>query len=150
MANTLSPPAVHGRLPIPPAALLSLTAVASMKHLPPEALAHVANYFRTLSEPTRLRVLNVLGTGEMSVGEIAQLVDSSVANVSRHLTQMAQHGLVARESRGNSVYYRVADPTVNQLCDLVCGSVARRFDEVASARAAFAAPPAAPSKARRG
>ena len=121
-----------------------------MKQLPPEALVHVANYFRTLSEPTRLRVLTVLGTGEMSVGEIAQLVDSSVANVSRHLTQMALHGLVARESRGNSVYYRVADPTVNELCDLVCGSVARRFDQVASAGAAFVGHPPAPRQPKRG
>ena len=109
-----------------------------MKQLPPEALVHVANYFRTLSEPTRLRVLTVLGTGEMSVGEIAQLVDSSVANVSRHLTQMALHGLVARESRGNSVYYRVADPTVNELCDLVCGSLARQMERSAQERALFA------------
>ncbi|QTD44156.1 ArsR/SmtB family transcription factor [Ottowia testudinis] len=119
-----------------------------MNKLPPEALEHVANYFRTLSEPTRLRVLNVLGTSELSVGEIAQLVDSSVANVSRHLAQMAQHGLVARESRGNSVYYRVADPTVNELCDLVCGSVARRFDQVVSAHAAFVAS-TAPARRRR-
>ena len=145
-----SAPEPQGRLPVTPASLLSLTTVASMKQLPPEALAHVANYFRTLSEPTRLRILNELGTGEMSVGEIAQLVDSSVANVSRHLTQMALHGLVARESRGNSVYYRVADPTVNQLCDLVCGSVARRFDEVASAGAAFIGKPPAPRKTGRG
>ncbi len=97
-----------------------------MQTLPPAALEHVANYFRTLSEPTRLRILNTLGTGEMSVGDIAQQVDSSVANASRHLTQMAQHGLVARESRGNSAYYRISDPVVHELCDLVCGSIARR------------------------
>jgi len=108
-----------------------------MEKLPPEALEHVAHYFRTLSEATRLRILNVLGHGEMSVGEIAEKVDSSVANVSRHLTQMAHHGLVARESRGNSAYYRVADPSVHELCDLVCGSIARRFEDVASTRAAF-------------
>ncbi len=144
-SDSLSRPPV--RLPTDPVLSLVMP-VASMNKLPPEALEHVANYFRTLSEPTRLRVLNVLGTSELSVGEIAQLVDSSVANVSRHLAQMAQHGLVARESRGNSVYYRVSDPTVNELCDLVCGSVARRFDQVASAHAAFVGS-AAPDKRRR-
>ncbi len=107
-------------------------------HLPPDTLDQGADYFRALSEPTRLRILNALGTGEMSVGDIAQQVDSSVANVSRHLAQMAQHGLVARESRGNSAYYRIADPAVHQLCDLVCGSLLRRFDEMAQARAALA------------
>ena len=114
------------------------TLVASLEKLPPEALEHVANYFRVLSEATRLRILTILDDRELSVGEIAEQVDSSIANVSRHLTQMAQHGLVARESRGNSVYYRIADPAVQELCDLVCGSIARRFDQAASTGAAFA------------
>ena len=113
--------------------------VASMKQLPPDALEHVANYFRTLSESTRLRILNVLDTGEMSVGEIAQEVQSSVANVSRHLAHLAQYGLVARESRGNAVFYRIADPAVHELCDLVCGSLVRRFDRVANEHAVFRA-----------
>lgn len=105
--------------------------------LPPEALEHVAQYFRALSEPTRLRILNVLGGGPLSVGEIAEQVESSVANVSRHLSQMARHGLVSRESHGTSVHYGIADPTVQELCELVCGSIARRFDQSAGARAAF-------------
>ncbi len=109
----------------------------SLTHLPPAALEHVAQYFRTLSEPTRLRILNVLGTGEMSVGDIAERVDSSVANVSRHLAQMPRHGLVARETQGNSVRYRIADPAVNALCDLVCGSIAQRLEQMADERAAF-------------
>ncbi len=110
----------------------------SLTHLPPAALEHVAQYFRTLSEPTRLRILNVLEAGEMSVGDIAELVDSSVANVSRHLAQMARHGLVARTTQGNSVHYRIADPAVNQLCELVCGSIAKRLEQIAGERAAFA------------
>ena len=112
----------------------------ALDQLPPAALEHVATYLRTLSEPTRLRILNVLGTGELSVGEIAQEVESSVANVSRHLAQMAQHGLITRESRGNSVYYRIADPTVHALCELVCGSIARRYDQALTERAAFVEP----------
>ena len=115
--------------------------VIALDKLPPAALEQVAAYFRTLSEPTRLRILNVLGTGEMSVGEIAQHIGSSVANTSRHLVQMASTGLVARESRGNSVYYRVADPSINALCDLVCGSIARRYEQVMDERAAFIKPP---------
>ncbi len=116
--------------------------MSTLTHLPPAALEHVARYFRTLSEPTRLRILNVLGTGEMSVGDIAVQVDSSIANVSRHLTQMAQYGLVAREHRGNSVLYRIADPAVHELCDLVCGSIGRRLEATVAERAAFNPAPA--------
>jgi DNA-binding transcriptional ArsR family regulator len=123
----------------------------ALDQLPPAALEHVANYFRTLSEPMRLRILNVLGTRELSVGEIAQEASSSVANISRHLSQMARHGLIARASRGNSVYYRIADPTVHALCELVCGSIARQYDEATSERDAFAGaaaqtPATAPTK----
>ena len=120
----------------------------ALDQLPPAALEHVANYFRTLSEPMRLRILNLLGTREMSVGEIAQQMESSVANISRHLSQMARYGLVTRTGRGSSVYYRIADPTVHALCELVCGSIARRYDETLNERAAFVSA-AAPKKATR-
>jgi DNA-binding transcriptional ArsR family regulator len=121
----------------PASAAECITPIA-LDQLPPAALEHVANYFRTLSEPMRLRILNVLGTCELSVGEIAEQAQSSVANISRHLAQMARHGLIARSSRGNSVYYRIADPAVHDLCELVCGSIARRYDEAITERAAFA------------
>ena len=117
-----------------------------MEGLPDEALAQVASYFQALSEPTRLQILNLLREQERSVGELAQLCGYSSANVSRHLSLLTQHGLVARESRGNSAIYSIADESVYALCDLVCGSIARRFERTAPARAVFARP--APRRAR--
>lgn len=111
-----------------------------MEDLPAEALEQVAAYFAALSEPTRLQILNLLRTQERSVGELAQLCGYSSANISRHLALMAQHGLVARESRGTSAIYRIADKSVYSLCDLVCGNIARQVERTASARAAFAVP----------
>ena len=111
-----------------------------MQDLPDEALAQVAAYFQALSEPTRLQILNLLRGGERSVGELAQLCGYSSANVSRHLALLTQHGLVKRESRGNSAFYSMADASVYALCDLVCGNIARQFERTAAGRAAFAAP----------
>ncbi|HET7792835.1 MAG TPA: metalloregulator ArsR/SmtB family transcription factor [Rhizobacter sp.] len=108
-----------------------------MEGLPPEALSQVASYFQALSEPTRLQILNTLRGGERNVGELAQECGYTSANISRHLSLLMQHGLVARESRGNSVYYRIADDSVYALCDLVCGSIARRLDRNAQERKAF-------------
>lgn len=108
-----------------------------MKDLPPEALQEVAAYFQTLSEPTRLQILNYLREGERNVGELAQLCGYTAANVSRHLAMLAKHGLVARETRGTSVYYRISDAKVYALCDLVCGSIARQFEQTARKRKAF-------------
>ncbi len=119
-----------------------------MQDLPKEALEKVAAYFQALSEPTRLSLLNLLRSGERNVGELAQLTGFTTANVSRHMALLSTHGLVARESRGTSVYYRIADPSVYQLCDLVCGSLARQFERAASERALFTVP-APPRSPRR-
>lgn len=108
-----------------------------MEGLPKEGLEQVASYFQALSEPTRLMLLNLLREGERSVGELAQATGFTIANVSRHLALLAQRGLVLRESRGTSVFYRIADESVYALCDLVCGNVARQLDRQARGRALF-------------
>lgn len=108
-----------------------------MKNLPPEAIAQVAAYFQTLAEPTRLRILNLLRAGEHNVGELAQLCGYTAANISRHLSLMTQQGFVERESRGTSVYYRIADPSVYALCDLVCDSIARQYERTAKQQQAM-------------
>lgn len=119
-----------------------------MKDLPIEALGQVAAYFQALSEPTRLRILSLLRDGERNVGELAQLCDYTSANISRHLAILSKHGLVAKENRGTSVYYRIADDSVYALCDLVCGSLARQFEQAARERQAFVQTPAQ-GKSRR-
>ena len=108
-----------------------------MESLPPEALQQVAAYFQALSEPTRQQILNFLRSGERNVGELAQLCGFTAANISRHLALLMQHGLVERESRGNSVYYRIADEAVYALCDLVCGNIARQHERLARGRQAI-------------
>ncbi len=109
-----------------------------MKNLPDKALDQIAAYFQALSEPTRLKILNLLREQERSVGELAQLSGYSAANVSRHLSYLAQHGIVQRESRGVSVFYRVSDTSIYDLCDLVCGNIARRYEQASNDRAVFA------------
>ena len=108
-----------------------------MKGLPHEALEEVAAYFQTLSEPTRLQILNYLREGEHNVGELAELCGYTAANVSRHLAMLTKHGMVARESRGTSVYYRIADDQIYALCDLVCGNIARQFEQTARDRLTY-------------
>lgn len=111
-----------------------------MENLPPQALEHVADYFQALAEPTRLQILNLLRSGEHNVGELAQSCGCSAANISRHLTLLTQRGLVRRESRGTAVYYQIADEAIYALCDLVCGNIARQFEQAAGGRQLFARP----------
>jgi DNA-binding transcriptional ArsR family regulator len=118
-----------------------LPARPQMQHLSAQALAQVAHYFQALAEPARLRLINLLRDSEHSVGELAEATGYSTANVSRHLSLLARHGLLSRESRGTSVYYAIADPAVYTLCNLACDNLARRFERTTPQRAAFAPPP---------
>lgn len=108
-----------------------------MKNMPSEALESVASYFQVLAEPTRLRILNILRDGERNVGDLAQMCGYTAANVSRHLSLMTKNGLVTREGRGTSVYYRFADESVYALCDLVCDNIARQIARSEASRASF-------------
>jgi DNA-binding transcriptional ArsR family regulator len=100
-----------------------------MANLPDQALEQVAHYFQALAEPTRLKILNELRQGERNVGELAQACACTLANVSKHLSLLAKHGLVTRQSRGTSVYYRISDESIYELCDLVCGNILRQLDK---------------------
>ncbi len=112
-------------------------ACVHMEDLPAQALEQVAAYFQALSEPTRLQILNLLRQREHNVGELAQQCGCTSANISRHLATLSQRGLVARSSRGTSVYYRIADESIYALCDLVCGTIARQLAGKATERDVF-------------
>ena len=100
---------------------------SQLKALDDRALEHLAAYFRALSEPLRLKILNALRDRARNVGELTQLLDCSQANVSKHLATLTQHGFVERSAQGTTAFYRIADPRVYQLCDLVCGQMAQHF-----------------------
>jgi ArsR family transcriptional regulator len=97
------------------------------KHLSEEALELVAERFKVLSEPLRLRLLNALIDGEKSVSELVEETGSLQANVSKHLGLLLDAGVVARRKEGLRSYYRIADKTVFELCDMVCGSLHDRL-----------------------
>lgn len=80
----------------------------------------MAATFRALSEPQRLRILQVLEEGERPVGEIAAAIEGTQSNISRHLQALKLAGLVSRRRDGNSILYEIADPMIFQLCALVC------------------------------
>jgi DNA-binding transcriptional ArsR family regulator len=84
----------------------------------------VAGRFHILGEPQRLRILQALESGELTVGELVERVAGNQPNISKHLQVLHRTGLVGRRRRGNSIYYSIADPVVFKLCELVCRSAA--------------------------
>jgi DNA-binding transcriptional ArsR family regulator len=101
----------------------------------------VARRFRVLGEPCRLRILQTLEPGELSVNDIVAQLDGNQPNISKHLQTLFDAGLVGRRREGTSVLYAIADPIVFKLCDLVCNNEAKRSRrELAALQAQIAAP----------
>ena len=103
--------------------------------LSPEAIDMIAERFRILGEPVRIRIIQSLESGEKNVSELVAAVGSTQPNVSKHLRILQEAGVVSRRQNGNLAYYAIADPSVIELCDAVCSSVGSRL----SSRARLAA-----------
>jgi len=96
----------------------------SMAHPLPEPLIElIAQRFRLMGEPMRIKILDRLRDGSATVGVIASDVGATQQNVSKHLGALHQGGLISRAKEGNSVRYAIADDTVFELCELVCGGL---------------------------
>jgi DNA-binding transcriptional ArsR family regulator len=111
-----------------------------LPHPLPEPLAElIAQRFRVIGEPTRIRLLDRLREGEASVQDLTHTLATSQQNVSKHLGVLAQAGVVERRKDGNLSLYRIADDSVFELCERVCGSLQRRVDELSAVVAGSAA-----------
>jgi DNA-binding transcriptional ArsR family regulator len=98
------------------------------KSLSPELMekvfSRVADYFSVLSEPSRLRIMYAICSGEKSVSEVVQLCGSSQANVSRHLAALHKSGILLRRKEGTIVFYSIADNATVKMCQTVCAKMA--------------------------
>lgn len=91
------------------------------KKLPLSALELIADRFSVLAEPARLRILNTLMLGERTVSDLVDDTGLNQANVSRHLGLLRTSGFVDRRKEGLYAFYRIADPSVEVLCEIMCG-----------------------------
>jgi DNA-binding transcriptional ArsR family regulator len=98
------------------------------KELSPLALELIAARFRALSEPMRLRLLNLLMGGEKTVGQLVDATGSSQANVSKHLSVLREAGMIAMRKEGLSSICYIADPIVNELCEMMCSRLREEME----------------------
>lgn len=99
-----------------------------------------ARLFNVLSEPTRLRILQALQDGPMSVSELMQALSLKQANASKQLAVLHHAGLLSRAKQGNTVRYAIRLPLVFRLCNMVCEHLqeeARRVHEALSSSRAY-------------
>ena len=75
-----------------------------------------AEFFKTLSHPLRIRVLELLSEREHSVGELLRAIDIEASNLSQQLAVLRRAGLVATRKEGSAVYYSLVS---TQIADLM-------------------------------
>jgi DNA-binding transcriptional ArsR family regulator len=97
--------------------------------LTPEILDLIAERFKALAEPARLHILNALRDGEKTVTELMAATGLGQANASKHLQLLHGLGFVERRKAGLYVYYSLADASVFELCDIMCGRLAEEVRE---------------------
>ncbi len=77
-----------------------------------------AEFFRVLANPTRLRILDALRSGELTVGEIQEELGAEQSTVSQHLSSLRSINFVQSRRQGTSVWYSVSDPLVWKMLDI--------------------------------
>jgi len=92
-----------------------------------EALELVAGRFKMLSERMRLKLIISLEEGEMNVSQLVGTTGGTQANISRHLNSLTEAGILGRRKEGLMVYYFIADNSIFDLCESVCGSLQKRL-----------------------
>lgn len=98
--------------------------------LPDPLIELIAQRFRVLGEPMRIKLLDALRDGDASVGELVERLGASQQNVSKHLGVLHQAGIVTRTKEGTFVRYAIADAGVFQLCEQVCGGLRQQISEL--------------------
>jgi len=84
-----------------------------------EELKRVAEHFRVLGEPMRLKILQAVCREPRTVNDIVAAVGATQANVSKHLALLAAAGVLTREKAGQCVYYGMKDQLAVKMCELV-------------------------------
>jgi len=89
----------------------------------PPIYALKADFFRVLGHPARVRLLQILRNGELTVGALQEALELESGATSQHLSVLRKQGLVESRREGTSVYYRVKDPRTLELLELVKGII---------------------------
>ena len=97
--------------------------------LSPGALSMMADFFKVLSETSRLQILCSLKTGAKNVTQITEASGLGQANVSKHLKMLAQAGIVSKRQEGVCMYYQIASPFIFELCELVCDALSVQIQQ---------------------
>ena len=98
--------------------------------LPGPLVELIAQRFRVIGEPMRIRLLDALRERPMTINELTEALGATQQNVSKHIGVLAQAGIVSREKDGTRVRCFIADESVFELCEMICGGLRAQVAEL--------------------
>jgi len=84
-----------------------------------EDIERASRSLKAMSHPLRLKILCVLGDGELSVQQIVEAVGTTQSNISQHLAILRDKGILASRKDANRVFYRVSDARTLRLIGMM-------------------------------
>jgi DNA-binding transcriptional ArsR family regulator len=99
------------------------------KRIGPETLRLIAAKLSVLADESRLAILNELRGGERTVTMLMEATGLSQPNISKHLRLLRQEKFVTFRKAGPHSFYRICDPVVFQLCDLLCRALRTELEK---------------------
>ncbi|HEY4321330.1 MAG TPA: metalloregulator ArsR/SmtB family transcription factor [Gemmatimonadales bacterium] len=78
-----------------------------------------ASRFQALSDPTRLRIIGLLGAGEQCVCELMAALDAAQSRLSFHLRVLKEAGLVTSRRDGQWMYYTLQREVLDEVVDVL-------------------------------
>ncbi len=91
----------------------------SYKLIDMKDLQEAAECLRTLAHPVRLRMVQLMLRGELTVGELAEACEIPSHMASEHLRMMQHCGFLTRRQDGRRTYYQVAEPSVERIMSCI-------------------------------
>ena len=91
-----------------------------------------AEFFLTLGHPVRVRILELLRSGELTVGELQQQLELDSSGTSQHLGALRKQGVLESRREGTSVHYRVKDPRTFQLLEIARQILSAHLEETSA------------------
>ncbi len=88
-----------------------------------------ADICKTLGNAKRIRILDALQNGELTVNELVDIVGISPANISQHLGIMRQKGILTSRREGVNIFYKISNPKVSKACALMREVLIEQLEE---------------------
>ena len=97
--------------------------------IPEEYIQRVAGIFKAFGHPLRLKIIRILKEEKKNVKQLTELLDSSQANISKHLKVLEENNVLSRENEGTSSYYQIAENEVLNICSSACDYIRKVIRE---------------------